>query len=57
MSLEEMILTIENIKYFTRFNKNEKCNEITVIYGEIDEKSKDRLNRLADKLIRAMLKE
>ncbi len=46
-----------NLNYFTRFNKNEKCNEITVIYGELSSKVVDTLNSLIDKLMRHLLKE
>lgn len=46
-----------NVDYFTRFNKNEKCNEITVIYGELSKTVVDKLNYLVDKLMRQMLKE
>jgi len=52
-----MIVEVVNVNYFTRFNKNEKCNEITVIYGELSKIVVDTLNSLIDKLMRHMLKE
>lgn len=52
-----MVVTITNVNYFTRYNKNQKCKEVTVIYAEIDEISKQKLNALTDKLMRVLLAE
>ena len=52
-----MVVVVTGVNYFTRFNKNEKCKELTVVYGEIDEKNVESLNRLTDRLMRIMLKE
>lgn len=52
-----MVIEIVNVSYFTRFNKNEKCNEITVIYGELSKAVVEKLNHLIDRLMRHMLKE
>ena len=54
-TFEEMTVNIENIDYFTRFNKNQTCKELTVIYASIDEKSQKTLNGLVDRLLREML--
>ena len=54
-TFEEMTVNIENIDYFTRFNKNQKSKELTVIYASIDEKSQKTLNGLVDRLLREML--
>lgn len=55
--MRKVQLDIVGVNYFTRFNKNAKCKEITVIYLEIGEDLNTILVSLCDKIIRALLKE